>query len=129
MEFAAAVLPHLASVRLQRVRLAGVAVRLEAATTSRQAICPTCGSSSDRAHSRYIRRLTDTAIGGREVRLDLTVRRYFCQQVTCARKTFVEQVPQVTSRYGRHTQLAAQLVQAVALALGGRPGSRLAGRL
>ena len=114
MEFTAGLLPHLASVRLQRVRLTGVVVRLEAVTTSGQATCPACGYLSDRAHSRYVRRLTDTALGGREVRLDLTVRRYFCHQPTCARRTFVEQVPQVTTRHGRRTTVAAQLMQAVA---------------
>ncbi|MFF0372582.1 helix-turn-helix domain-containing protein [Micromonospora sp. NPDC005087] len=47
----------------------------------------------------------------------------------CGRRTFVEQVPGLTRRYGRHTVLAASDLEAVALALGGRPGSRLAHRL
>jgi transposase len=96
---------------------------------SGQATCPGCGYVADRVHSRYVRRLTDAGIGGREVRLDLTVRRFFCAGADCARRTFVEQISQLTTRHGRRTVLAADVVQAVAVALGGRPGSRLAGRL
>jgi hypothetical protein len=33
---------------------------------------------SRRVHSRYARRLTDTAIGGRRTVIRLTVRRIFC---------------------------------------------------
>jgi zinc-finger of transposase IS204/IS1001/IS1096/IS1165 len=122
-------LPHLGSLRLQRVRVVGAGLRVEAAAVSERATCPGCGYVSYRVHSRYVRRLTDAGIGGREMRLDLTVRRFFCAGPDCVRRTFVEQIAQLTTRYGRRTVLAADVVQAVAVALGGRPGSRLAGRL
>ena len=47
-----------------------------------------------------------------------------------ARKaTFAEQVPGLTTRYGRRTCGLQAVLQAVALALGGRAGARLTGRL
>lgn len=95
----AVLLPHLTSLRLQRVRLAGVGLRIAAAATSWQATCPTCGYVSDRVHSRYLRRLTDVGIGRREVLLELTVRRFFCSGPACARKTFVEQISHLTTRH------------------------------
>ena len=82
---------------------------------------------SRRVHSSYQRRLADTASGGQEVLIDLQVRRFFCGNPACAKTTFAEQVPGLTTRYGRRTPGLDQMLQAIALALSGRPGSRLAG--
>jgi hypothetical protein len=47
----------------------------------------------------------------------------------CAKTTFAEQVPGLTIRYGRRTCGLQAVLQSVALALGGRAGARLTGRL
>lgn len=125
VEDAAALLPHLAQLRLKRISLKAGRVRIEATTTSSNASCPACGVTSTRVHSRYLRRLVDSAIGGREALVALRVRRFVCDQRDCARKTFVEQVAGLTVRHGRRTAPAQQTVQAVAMALGGRAGARL----
>src|SRR5689334_4176510 len=129
MEGTPAWLPHLAGLRVDRVSLKGSTIRIEARTTSQHAECPQCGSTSARVHSRYERRLADTGIGGRPALLVLSVRRFFCAQTSCPKTTFAEQVPGLTRRYGRHTGPADHVVAAVAMALGGRAGSRLVGRL
>src|SRR5262245_51421960 len=129
MEGVSALLPHLTGLRLNRLFLKGNGVRVEASTTTPRAACSGCGAESARVHSRFARRLTDTSIGGREVLLVLTVRRFFCDRSGCAKKTFAEQVPGVTSRHGRQTGPAEQVVASVAMALGGRAGARLTGRL
>lgn len=129
LEGVSALLPHLAGLRLDRVFCMGIGVRIEAATIAERAACPTCANTSGRVHSRYQRRLADTGLGGREVLLMLTVRRFFCDQDGCPRRTFAEQMPGLTRRHGRHTEPAAQVVQAVAMALGGRAGARLTSRL
>jgi hypothetical protein len=59
----------------------------------------------------------------------LTVRRFFCDTTDCARKTFVEQIAGLTMRHARHSVAARTVLQAVALALGGRAGARLTGWL
>jgi transposase len=82
-----------------------------------------------RVHSRYERRLLDMAAGGREVLICLTVRRFFCPVPACAKVTFAEQVGGLTSRHARRTPGLTGVLQAVALALGGRAGARLSGRL
>jgi transposase len=84
---------------------------------------------SRRVHSRYQRRLLDTAIGGSEVVICLAVRRFACPAADCAKKTFAEQVQGLTSRHARRTPAVTAVLGAVALALGGRAGARLAGRL
>jgi transposase len=125
----AALLPHLAGVVLDRVYLKGTRVRVEARTTGGSGRCPACGTSSRRVHSRYRRHLVDAGISGREATVVLTVRRWFCDQPGCARKTFAEQVTGLTTRHGRRTAPAEGVAKSVALALGGRPGSRLIDRL
>ena len=129
MEGGSACLPHLTGLHVDRVFCKGSGVRIEAVTTSTDAACSGCGTASRRVHSRYQRRLADTGIGGRQVLLRLTVRRFFCDQADCVKKTFAEQVPGLTTRHGRHTGPAAQVVASVAMALGGRAGARLTERL
>ena len=82
-----------------------------------------------RVHSRYERRLLDTAIGGCEVVICLTVRRFICLSPECTKVTFAEQISGLTSRHARRTPAVTAVLQAVALALGGRAGARLTGRL
>jgi transposase len=92
-------------------------------------VCPECGTESGRVHSRYERRLRDTGAGGSEVVICLAVRRFLCPAADCAKATFVEQVDGLTSRHARRTPAVTAVLEAVALALGGRAGSRLSGRL
>jgi transposase len=122
-------LPHLANVQVNEVSLAGRSVRVMARTRSSSAACPECGAESRRVHSRYERKLLDTAAGGREVVICLTVRRFFCLAPECAKVTFAEQVDELTGKNARRTPQATAVLEAVALALGGRAGARLAGRL
>jgi len=84
---------------------------------------------SRRVHSSYQRQLADTASGGHEMLIDLHARRFFCGNPACAKATFAEQVPGLTTRYGRRTCSLQAVLAAVALALGGRAGARLSGRL
>ena len=84
---------------------------------------------SRRVHSRYERRLLDTAAGGCEVVICLIVRRFRCVAPDCPKATFAEQVDGLASRHARRTPAVTVVLQAVALALGGRAGARLSGRL
>lgn len=59
----------------------------------------------------------------------LTVRRFFCDDLDCLSGTFVEQVPGLTERSGRRSIGLHGALAAIGLALAGRAGSRLAGRL
>src|SRR3954449_11839967 len=116
---AAVLLPHLAKLRIGRVWLKAGQVRVEAATTGRDARCPSCGVASARVHSRYQRRLGDGGIGGRQVLVALRVRRFFCDQDGCVKKTFAEQVDGLTRRHGRRTAVIEQTMGAGGAAPGG----------
>jgi transposase len=91
--------------------------------------CPRCNAASTRVHGRYTRRLVDAAIAGARVVIELLVRRFRCAQAGCAVVTFAEQVSGLTSPHARYTPLARRMVEAIGLALAGRGGARLAGRL
>jgi len=101
-------------------------VWIEACVRDPRGVCPGCERGSTRVHSRYRRRLSDAPIGARVVVIGLRVRRFFCDNCGCARRTFVEQVPGLTTSYARRTGLLRGLLEAVGVALAGRAGARLA---
>jgi transposase len=122
-------LPHLADVQVEEVSRTGETVRIAARAAAVSAACPGCGTVSRRVHDRYERRLLDTAAGGCEVVICLEVRRFRCLCPECPKTTFAEQVEGLTSRHSRRTPTVTAVLEAVALALGGRAGARLSGRL
>lgn len=87
--------------------------------------CTGCRASSHWVHSRYVRHLADAALGGRPVRIELSVRRLYCENSTCPKVTFAEQIDVLTVRYQRRTPLLQRLVEHVGILLAGRGGARL----
>jgi hypothetical protein len=89
--------------------------------TSRASACPECGVSSHRIHSRYLRRVTDLPMAGREVRL---ARRFRCAAVSCRRRIFTERFNgSVLAPWARRTARLDHVVHHLGLALGGRPAA------
>ncbi|MFJ8563790.1 transposase family protein [Streptomyces sp. NPDC093514] len=54
--------------------------------------CPQCQYPAARVHSRYWRHVAGLPVGGHRLIVRLRVRRFFCDQAQCQRRTFVEQV-------------------------------------
>jgi transposase len=121
--------PHLSGLQVDKVEDAGDAVLITARSRAAEAACHQCGLSSAQVNSRYWRRLHDLAVGGRAVMIDLEVRRFFCGNPECELRTFAEQVPAVAQRHQRRTPLLRGQLEAIALALAGRAGARLASAL
>ena len=96
---------------------------------ARDAACPGCRRRSARVHARYQRQLADLPISGRRVRIIVHVRRFKCTSPRCAQSTFSEQIPGLTTPFARRTPPLTSALTEVALALAGRPGSRLAAKL
>nr|WP_241266680.1 transposase family protein [Streptomyces scabichelini] len=86
--------------------------------------CPACGRASARVHDRYERRLQDLPVAGHAVRILLSVRRFVCADGSCPQRTFVEQIPGLTSPYARCTDRLGAVLDRIALALAGRAGAR-----
>ncbi len=91
--------------------------------------CPLCGTHTARVHSRYTRQLVDLPCAGQRVRLQIQVRKYFCDVPSCARKIFAERLMPFVEPKARVTQRLSQIVQIIGLATGGRLGVRVTDRL
>jgi transposase len=122
-------LPHLGSLVIETVTDRGAGVVVDARLRDDEAACPRCGQPSGRVHSRYRRWLVDAPIAGRPVELRLRVRRLFCDNAGCAAVTFAEQPVALTAPRARRTSLLRGMLASIAVALAGRAGARLAGRL
>jgi len=118
--------PSPLELQLAEVRFAAPELIVTAAARRRAVICPKCGHASTRVHSRYRRTLADLPWHGLRVRLDVHVRRFFCDVPGCQRRIFTERLPKTASPYSRRTVRAASALEAIGLALGGRAGARLA---
>jgi transposase len=92
-------------------------------------ICPECQQASRRIHSRYIRRLNDLPWEGLPVRIELRVRRFFCETDDCGHNIFTERLPKTVQRYARRTCRLSKALEQITQALGGSAGSRLAEQL
>ena len=76
-------------------------------------------------HSRYRRKPADLPSLGRRVGVSLRVRRFYCRNAKCARRTFAERLPELVAPHARRTCRLAAAQARVGVALGGNAGSRL----
>ncbi|WP_327732927.1 ISL3 family transposase [Streptomyces nojiriensis] len=118
--------PDVDGVVVDGVEVDENAVAIDVHAGQRAVTCPACGMAALRVHSTYRRRLADRPIGGRRVVLRLMVRRFFCDNAACKRRTVAEQVEHLTTPHQRRTVAVARIVQAIGLAVGGRADARLA---
>ncbi len=94
-------------------------------SSSKQAVaCPNCAQVSTKVHSRYTRTLADVSLMDYAVRLHVHVRRFFCSNPFCGRKTFAESFPNLAQARARRTHRQISRLSAIAKELGGRPGTR-----
>ena len=108
----------------------GAATVITVRPTSDTSLCPGCGASSGRIHSRYQRRLTDLPLAGRPVRLVVVARRFRCVTVMCGRRIFTERFDDgALAPWARRTARLDLVVHHLGLALGGRPAASFARRL
>jgi transposase len=91
--------------------------------------CPLCHVAARRLHSRYERTLADLSWAGWTVRLELGVRKLFCDNPDCGRRIFTERLPGVVAPWARRTLRLGKRLTAVAAALGGSAGARLSREL
>ncbi len=119
------ILPDHTSLHLVRLEADEQFMLAVVATTASEAFCPLCQSRSQSIHSRYVRVVADLPWGGWAVRLELHVRRFFCQHKACLRQIFTERLPSVVAASARRTIRLTDLFTLIGLALGGEAGKRL----
>src|SRR4030095_998694 len=63
---------------------------------------------------------------GVAVKLILSVRKFFCLNPDCRRRIFCERLPGLAAPYAHKTLRLNELLARLGVALGGRPGARMA---
>jgi len=93
--------------------------------TQSSAACPNCHALSQAVHSRYRRRPADLPSLGSAVCLDLLVRRFYCRNIACTRRTFAEPLPDLLAPRARRTRRLSVTQGEIGVACGGEAGARL----
>ena len=93
--------------------------------THTEGVCPQCQNPSRRVHSTYQRRLGDLPMSGKQVKLIVQIRKFFCSQAACPRKVFAQRCDTVCQPYARRLLRADGQIQAIGLYTGARSGARL----
>lgn len=122
-------LPDADLLRLDAVSLGGGTITLVLSTAQTSPRCPACGEPASRIHSAYVRFPADLPCGGVPLRLELHSRRFHCDAAHCPRRIFTERLTGVLQPHARRTIRLTDALEAVAYALGGKAGARLAKRL
>jgi transposase len=92
--------------------------------TAVEASCPVCHTLSQAVHSWYRRHPADLPSLGSEVHLELSVRRFYCRNTLCRRRTFAEPLPTLVAPRARRTRRLAGAQGAVGVTCGGEAGAR-----
>jgi len=121
--------PDIAEVELVSLGRVSGSVEMRLKTCRVSAVCPACATSTQKVHSRYLRRLADLPWDGVPVLIRLQTRRFFCVAPGCRRKVFTEALPGTVARYSRRSCGSNEALRWLTLALGGRAGARLGERL
>lgn len=119
------ILPDPTQLRLVRLETTEQGITAVVQTRASAVPCPICEHLARRVHSHYTRAVTDVPWHAVSFRLQLHVRRFFCDCPDCPRHIFTERLPGVVAPYARRTQRLAAWVRAVGFALGGNAGMRL----
>jgi transposase len=90
--------------------------------------CPVCGEPADRVHSRTTRTLADLPWAGVTVRLQVRIRKFFCENPTCPRRIFSERLDRIAAVAARRTDRQRAALLDLAVALGGEAGARMAAK-
>ena len=118
-------LPDESQLCIDRVETEGEDVLLSVSSTRATSLCPLCNRPSDRVHSQYQHHPADLPIVGHAVRLDMNVRKFFCDNNDYKRVIFTERLPSFVASYARRTNRLSSRQQRVAFALGGEAGANL----
>lgn len=101
-------------------------ILLKAHSSDQPSACPDCQCPSSHVHSRYCRKLLDLPWQGQSVRIELTVRKLYCDKEECQRRVFTERLPKIVARYARKTDRLADALRELAFLAGGEAAARIA---
>ncbi len=109
-------------LELAQVEQHGDQLVLHVTTISPSALGPLCQQPATHLHSRYRRVVKDLPCAGRQVKLVLYVRKFFCETADCMRKVFAERLPHLVAPWAQMTTRLSEALQTIGLATCGRLG-------
>jgi len=121
-------LPDPAGVTLDTISVRAGIIVFAVRTTAATANCPLCGHAAERVHSRYPRTLLDLPWQGNAVRIEVTCRKFFCDNRDCRRRIFAEPLPNVAQRYARKTARLLDALRELTYLVGGEAAATIARR-
>ena len=113
-----------AELEIESVETIGKEVHIYARSSLDYGVCPYCGEISHKVHSRYLRTVTDLPILGRRTVLHLRMRKFFCGNCECGKKTFAEQPGNEIHWYRRRSRRCEVAVAKVGLTGSSNTASR-----
>jgi transposase len=87
--------------------------------------CPRCSKPSCAIHSYYRRKPLELPCAGQAVRLELSVKKFFCREKECSQKIFAERLSEFLEPSSRLTGRLRTIVQAIVGAFNAKAGARL----
>ena len=100
-------------------------LRIEVLPDAKVGRCPECRQESRSVHSRYNRRPADLPISTSQTTLCIEVRRFYCPNPCCSRRTFAEPLSDLLVSRARRTRRLARTQGRVGIVCGGADGARL----
>ncbi len=98
---------------------------VRAISSRKRSFCPCCHKSSKSVHSRYERTLSDLPVSGKQVKVIIVSRKFFCKNSKCKRKIFTERYATEIRPYYRCFDRSVKLVSKLGLELGGNKGAAI----
>ena len=116
--------PSCPDLLLEEITCEGQTLFLTVRSSKKAVACSLCKKVAVKVHSRYTRTLADLSLMEYAVVLRVQVRRFFCSNAACSRKTFAEPFADLAVAHARRTSRQASRLSAIAKELGGRPAAR-----
>lgn len=117
--------PDPISLQIEAIYPSADAIPISLRTCRSRVTCPECDQPTEQVHSWYQRSFADLPWQGLAVRFRLHTRRWRCSNPACTRQVFTERLPDVVAPFARRTVRLAEVVDTIALALGGEAGARV----
>lgn len=102
-------------------------LQLAVESTNQQAVCPACAKQSQAIHSTYLRYPKDLPWANQPVVLQLKVKRFFCHNPACPKKTFAERFPDLVAWYAHRTKRVVERQQRLAANMSARTAEMMLG--
>lgn len=102
-------------------------IRLDVESTTQKASCPECVQESTAIHSHYLRYPVDLAWAQWSVVIQLKVKRFFCRNQACPKRTFAERFPDFVACYARQTLRVVEKQHRIGVNVAARIAEQLLG--